>query len=71
MLIHNLIRLMRAKSDRPDLGPAQAITELVKHGVPTGTAQRLLDPAADSRLASIELAADKLGVTVSALLVQP
>ena len=68
LLAERVIRAMRRLKRDDSLDRAQCQTELIKMGIPTGTAQRVLGGEADVRIGSIEAVAHKLRVPVAALL---
>lgn len=67
ILVSNLLALLRTRTGK-EMEPRQAVTELVRLGVATGNAQRLLDAETRVRISTVEEVAKKLGTSASALL---
>lgn len=53
---------MRRREANSDLGQSEAITAMVKAGVPTGTAQRMFDDSVDMRVGTLQASAAKIGM---------
>lgn len=66
-LVANLLALLSERVGRP-LEPTQAVTALVRLGIATGNAQRLLDKTTRPRISTVDEVAKKLGTSVAELL---
>jgi hypothetical protein len=68
LFVSNLLALLRQLAGNQQLTKAQAVTAMVKAGIATGTAQRLLDEASDVQMGTAQAALAKLGVSLQEML---